>query len=261
MRKYRPEIGRWMSRDPIGEGNVFLYVALANNFICVFDLLGLISPNKVKTDCEDAIAFKRAENNYVIKNPSPIDSMTEKKCNEMVDKIKSFNPVKPLLEQFSEDNNCPEPKISCSCCNWYENTEGVRKASTLGSYSASSGITLCWNNIEAGLENGKDMTIELNKVLAHELTHALQSCRGYPIDCIGDLKREMEARICSNECRNFDECIIMALASSCGRKCNDPAIILHGLTDLQKWFFDKTRKGKGRPGGFCDFFRKKIRKR
>ena len=109
--------------------------------------------------------------------------------------------------------------------------------------------------------SGKDMTIELNKVLAHELTHALQSCRGYPIDCIGDLKREMEARICSNECRNFDECIIMALASSCGRKCNDPAIILHGLTDLQKWFFDKTRKGKGRPGGFCDFFRKKIRKR
>ena len=41
MRKYRPEIGRWMSRDPIGEdGGANLYVMCRNNPLTTFDTDG-----------------------------------------------------------------------------------------------------------------------------------------------------------------------------------------------------------------------------
>ncbi|MBR3922142.1 MAG: RHS repeat-associated core domain-containing protein, partial [Kiritimatiellae bacterium] len=41
MRKYRPEIGRWLSRDSIGEiGGIHLLSAF-NNLVCFFDCLGL----------------------------------------------------------------------------------------------------------------------------------------------------------------------------------------------------------------------------
>ena len=47
MRKYRPEIGRWMSRDPLDESKylAFAYIFSDNAPICDFDYLGLDSQN------------------------------------------------------------------------------------------------------------------------------------------------------------------------------------------------------------------------
>ena len=40
MRKYRPEIGRWLSRDPMGEEDATLYAYCINNTISLIDNLG-----------------------------------------------------------------------------------------------------------------------------------------------------------------------------------------------------------------------------
>ena len=45
MRKYRPEIGRWLSRDPIGESGNSLYYFCGNNALQTYDINGYTSPN------------------------------------------------------------------------------------------------------------------------------------------------------------------------------------------------------------------------
>ena len=47
MRKYNPNLGRWMSRDPIGEEGTLinLYVSCGNSIVLTFDYLGEDAPN------------------------------------------------------------------------------------------------------------------------------------------------------------------------------------------------------------------------
>jgi hypothetical protein len=89
---YSPELGRWLSRDPIGEiGGLNLYVFCSNNATNLFDVLGLAD------------------------NPSPPDPVTEatdKALNDYltgVPSVYSFNASHPWTIRFK---NHPHMKIA-----------------------------------------------------------------------------------------------------------------------------------------------------
>ncbi|MDI6810052.1 MAG: RHS repeat-associated core domain-containing protein, partial [Candidatus Eisenbacteria bacterium] len=73
-RYYSPELGRWLSRDPIGErGGRNLYVAIRNNPIDRWDLLGLITIDNasateaVKNDSQVRADVELLKNNMLAK--------------------------------------------------------------------------------------------------------------------------------------------------------------------------------------------------
>ena len=60
-RFYSPSLGRWVSRDPIGEnGGSCLYLFIENNCQCIYDYLGLIDAdvNLMKKGSREDLAFR-----------------------------------------------------------------------------------------------------------------------------------------------------------------------------------------------------------
>ena len=93
----------------------------------------------------------------------------------------------------------------------------------------------------------------VDRTLAHELTHALQACYEQAGGCVGSLKNEIEARYCAGECSYFQTCLLGAVGSSCfkGQYCSNPDEIKKHMAELRTWF-KEMQKGDN-PRGFCKF--------
>ena len=196
-RFYSPELGRWLSRDPIEEAGGFnLCSFVRNRPIGRSDYLGL--------------------------------AITDGECDAAVDKAKKSNKkVKELiraLEGAPKERNCKVPSITCRCCTsppdprgggWF----GLRK----------EGIILCSNRAQA--------QVSVYETLVHELTHALDDCYGTDWgDCYQRACSEVRAIDYSGNCalggkfyeesQRYDDCVkkYAAIATSAMKKCGDGKI-------------------------------------
>jgi len=227
-RYYSPSLGRWLSKDPIGEkGGVHLFAFVRNNPVDRFDLFGLIdNGGAAKTKCQEVIDWKKKQGGL---KTSPITGEMKGECEKQInDLIQGAGQVKDYWSKFDADK-CPAPPIKCICCN-----EGYG-----GFYSpGAKDITICWNNVKQNKN--------LSTILIHEATHALQYCYGKGGGgCEGSLKREMEAYKCAGQCNDFASCVNRALGSSCGGHCTADEV--EKLFDQMKDWFNKESKN------FCTF--------
>lgn len=211
----------------------------------------MLTPAGAVEACQKFIDVRSGTENYVIvKPPSPLlPPQQERECDAAVNKAKESDLVKTVWQQFGPE--CEPPPIVCRCCEWYEkNGEVVGKR--FGSYNPNPvmrDVTVCWNNYM----NPQGPQQSLDRGLAHELTHALQKCKNYPGGCGGSLKKEIEARICANDCRGFDDCLMQALQSSCGKHCMKAYEVATEFAGIRAWYQNKEKKGK-KSGGFCQFY-------
>jgi RHS repeat-associated protein len=131
-RSYNPNVGRWLSRDPIQEnGGENMYWAGANRLVSEVDLLGLclrglcavagpvgaqhkqvISAETAKQRCQNAIDDRAHE-----KPVPPEKQICTKNCQDLVDAEWAKPEIQKLLEKFpGGSESCTAPKKST--CVW-----------------------------------------------------------------------------------------------------------------------------------------------
>lgn len=128
----------------------------------------------------------------------------------------------------------------CTCCPSMSSGGGF---SGTGNTSGHIGhINICANN---------NTIPRMISIFHHELVHANQRCsnRNQNKDCLGSLKREMEAYYCQGACHSARGCLYRALPSS----CKDNANYCDAGSDLSDeviadliWWFENT-------SGLCRF--------
>ena len=65
-RYYSPQLGRWISRDPIGEeGGENLYIIVSNNVQSFIDFLGFLNLNEIERRYREMIIAARKEKNML----------------------------------------------------------------------------------------------------------------------------------------------------------------------------------------------------
>ncbi len=114
-RYYHTNLGRWLSRDPIGErGGLNLYAFVDNKPTLAFDMLGLKSESC--SNCDEAI--KRVINAPPYKTGG----------------------VAQVLWDTLKRKSCPAPKIKCECCTDQDSIDN-------GYYNRKTNeIIICCNN-------------------------------------------------------------------------------------------------------------------
>jgi RHS repeat-associated protein len=173
-RYYSPTLGRWVSRDPIGEeGELNRYVFVKNNGVNTLDRLGLISIQECKK-----------ESKQIIKN--------DKKLLKLYRRLrKASRGGTPCLNG-----------IDCLCC--YE-------AKDAGGYYAPPyyGYHPKWIIICAQGPSTYPGTDDIKTTLLHELQHADDWCfENYDFEEYKDcLHSEIRAFYCSRECNDLDSCV------------------------------------------------------
>ena len=248
-RHFVPEGGRWVSRDQASdEFQTKAYLYLNNNVGVQFDLLGLFSAVEARSECQDVINRKRGRAGWIT-HTGQGEVVGYRECYKKIVDAIGYEPLSTVLRQFGDE--CPLPKIQCDCCSWSEK-KGEGYSFILGKYvHENRTVTICWNNLKRFRRGNEN---EMNKLLTHELTHALQSCKGMPGGCGGSLKKEIEARICSGECSDFDGCFKASIKSSCGYHCTESRQITDALyNDVKRWYDLKMSK-PGEKGDFCKFY-------
>jgi RHS repeat-associated protein len=191
FRFYHPILGRWISRDPIGEeGGMNLYGFVQNQPTNNFDISGLI-PNKI---CYEWIR------------------------NAM--ETKGFNYQVKLLSA----RNCPVPQIECRwCCPFnHPGAGGIASKNRKGQVI----IKLCTNRMGDSNDNGANAA--LWRLFKHEMIHAIQQCYGTigSNDCKDCMCREIEAyynSTCNKEMYKTEGmragCVAAGMRLSC-KQCN-----------------------------------------
>jgi len=229
-RFFDPKLGRFVGRDPL------TYIDGLSMYRGYFvpgklDYSGLDVLAAVKR-CEEVRKKKKKQDQEP--DPVPICDSCKSKCDETVKEILEKavegddhdKGLRDILDQFNK--RCPRPKIYCETCK-----EGW------GGFYRPHYITLCWNTYCADENNSRITT-----VLIHELTHALQRCgRHGRRNCEWDIKMEIEAYKCANQCTDFNSCLHAALGSACAQVCQ-PTDISNLYGPISDWFNDRLEKGK-----------------
>lgn len=174
-RLYSPDLGRWLSRDPIGEnGGSPLYIFGNNSPINHYDIVGLSM-----ADCANVLAAS-ASNSAVM--------------HLQIDYVKNEwlglgSPAYCLTG------------ISCTeCC------EGGHRG---GYYPIPGTIELC----AANKIDGNRSESAIQQTLVHELTHAQDSCRSITFWCESCMINEKRAYWIAFQCGNNTDCTTAAWAS------------------------------------------------
>ena len=187
-----PQLGRWLSRDPIGEdGGWNIYGYVQNIPIVAIDALGL-KTYLSKAQCEQAL-----------------NTIENQGCNKIIiDKIAG--------------HGCPKPVINCEC-------KDGRFGLTFGPVKAGGkdGGSI----IELGAGQHETVG-GLGYTLHHELIHAYDNCFGTPPDLTGCALaawKEVRGRGLSGNCgtpaptTDFRDCVISGAEHSLSRNpdCKD----------------------------------------
>ena len=196
-RHYNYLLGRWGSRDPLSErASIHLYGMGNNQVINYFDYLG--GKALTASDCANIVELVKTKN---------------KKIREMFQEFstRTTNAGEP----------CLLPTIQCECCK----NENGKKDSNNFSPNKNS-IRLCYNNAKSATS--------LIESIAHELTHALDSCKGTNWkSCEERACSEIHAMDVAGSCRkggkhrkkdeSYRECIKRnaALSTRADKKCGD----------------------------------------
>ena len=196
-RHYNYLLGRWGSRDPLSErASIHLYGMGNNQVINYFDYLG--GKALTASDCANIVELVKTKN---------------KKIREMFQEFstRTTNAGEP----------CLLPTIQCECCKH----ENGKKDSNNFSPNKNS-IRLCYNNAKSATS--------LIESIAHELTHALDSCKGTNWkSCEERACSEIHAMDVAGSCRkggkhrkkdeSYRECIKRnaALSTRADKKCGD----------------------------------------
>ena len=101
MRKYRPDIGRWMSRDPMGEeGGLNLYAACDNDIVLYCDVIGLYRWIAIYYSKPDSPEFQRAAETY----KQEIENLQSfnKSCDEVM--LKGVQTIQDFRDVWNEIN-------------------------------------------------------------------------------------------------------------------------------------------------------------
>jgi RHS repeat-associated protein len=266
-RFYAPHLGSFMSRDPIRyAAGVNQYAFVGGRPSSVTDPRGLLGESNGEGEltaeqagemCAESIAASLNQGGWKEIPGGEICDDCKKTCLEEKDKLLANDPglrhLYSLYQNLRSAHKCKKLGFRCECCSSWENEEGYRYIE-FGKYSrnfADPYIVLCWN----ALAKSPEM---MRETIAHELTHALQHCMAdgqRDLSCAGSLKREIEARICAGQCHGFDECLALALASSCDANgyCRAAAEVVALFDSIQQWFELKEAMGQ-EPGGFCSFY-------
>ncbi len=260
-REYSPSTGRWLSRDPIGEqGGKRLCGFVANDPVGAFDPYGFASEDadSAEKQCQTLINARSGNDpNWVTVTLSTPAGSGD--CLKTFESLTQHPIVQPLWKQFNQ-TNCRAPVFDCQECSCQVYRPDIHRVYQIGGqfiYDPTTGrrtIKICWNNIKTFKDVYPDDT-SLAKLLAHETTHALQKCppgKFQQENCKDSLKREIEARKCGKQCEKFNECLALALDSSCGRSCMKASEVSAVYAELNKWFEETDAKGS-KPGGFCTF--------
>ena len=145
FRYYDPHIGRWLSRDPLGEkASLNLYCFLGNDPVNKRDYLGLVDNAQCDKQVEEALSSVE------------------------------FRDIKKAFAHF----RCEEPPVRCKCCKEKRKIDGT--VGIIGGYYKprswyffGNTITIC-SNAHDGMPGYRS----IKSSLFHEYLHALQSCRG-----------------------------------------------------------------------------------
>jgi hypothetical protein len=199
-RYYSPTLGRWISRDPIGErGGVNLCGALGNN-----------PPNR-----RDRFGL----------------DLTERQCMNAFGQFYNHNPVwKEKVDYWAGQRGkkkCIMEPV-CKCCSGKARGGCRRKVSE--SFRIYE-VTICYNKVDA---------TSVYPVIAHELVHFLAGCADlddrfdcmqrqgqdyFDCNCAQYICGEVRAFRQSGACRTPDECweLIVGGGYLGGAPCNPPA--------------------------------------
>jgi len=223
-RIYILSLGGWLNRDPVAEkGGWNLYAFVRNNPILRVDILGLAgieTPEDAKRLCQAQIDKPPGEQPQ-ISGPAPASE-----CANALQILFTDPELKKLWGKFGSE--CPPPFFMCLCCS----PKGFSGAFIPPRRPGEARMVyLCWNNL-------KGSPSEFKKTLLHELTHALQDCKGGEVDCKESLKREMEAYKAEGSCSDFSSCLEAAIRSSCakGGFCSDANEVAAVFDELRRWF-------------------------
>ena len=256
-RRYFPVVGRFISRDPLGESETgTLYSYAGNDPINNWDYLGLLKDSDVETRCNNILSSRQNKKGWKYISGGQITEEGKTACENRYHQILSDvwnEQLRPLLSQAQlYPRSCEPVAVQCRCCGYHTNFTTKGWSATFASFSNQSGkpqITICWDNIFRFNRN-------LSQEITHETTHYLQFCSGRGPNqrtCKDSLKREIEARICANQCESFDECFKLALWSSCKSVsgfCTKGSDAKDAIKAVDKWYKEKI---KGNPMTFCVF--------
>jgi len=187
-RFYSPELGRWCSRDPIGErGGKNLFNFSDGNAINYWDYLG--------TSAEAAGVVK-----------------SEAACNQAIDDFwKNHGAWKDRKDAY-EKEGC-KLHISCACCDVYGETQPRIDDDFLKPdwRPKDVDVTICYN--KRHYLHGYEGTI------AHELVHYFDKCSGKtPIGCDQFKFGSKEDKICRCANKTCEEMRAWTLDGSCKGK-------------------------------------------
>lgn len=247
---FLPSLGRWETRWPgRAMDTLGTYVFASNRPLSLIQVANLFVHRHMGADVDalaalqaqvisgaDSAAKRCAQMAEIVASdppPNPWTTKTGSSCQQWVEAA-ILNPPQILaiiLQGFKHaDWKCPLPPIRCQCC---------RFPGSLGAYNRfEDRMHICANNVTSA----EDVAV----VLAHELTHALQDCKGLSgrTNCERSLKWELEAYACSGFCNgpggsfDFATCLDYALGSSCPNHCEEKDITPAQYSALEKWFED-----------------------
>jgi len=204
FRYYSPNLGRWISRDPLGEYAGENVVAFVQNqptgTIDPFGLWRLPWPGRPRPQ------------------PQPDPKPTKQSCcSDTLSRLMSAEPFKTAIDNLmtvgwrKPNKQCLKMKPQCVDCSKLRRAPGDT-GGELGHYSPNNlTINLCWNNM-SDFSQGS-----IESILRHELQHAYTTCGGRATGCpstgsqegyqccMGRLLDEMQAHMCGGtpECQGL----------------------------------------------------------
>ena len=248
-RFYSPQLGRWLSRDPVAEvGGMNLYGYVFNRPMLYWDPLGNspatasdpfnhdeqeydIPPiGKFTIDCiKPKPKPGEQAKNCTTADMIPLEVEDNQKCEAERDSALKDSDLAEIWKHFGKD--CQEPPVKCKkCCGPCEQVKGAYISGNVKE------IWLCWPNA----------SISMKGTLMHEGTHRLQSCsKSFGTGCEDSLMKELQAYRCGGSCTSFVECIKQAARSSCvvGHCANSADITPAIMQNLRNWFAAKETSG------------------
>jgi RHS repeat-associated protein len=116
LRMYSPELGRWISRDPIEEyGGWHLSAAMGNNMVCFWDLLGLANitaDNGVPKNCTIVVIY---------------DHGASRKKPKIIDDISPNSPMGEAAQKFTDEGYGGIGLIGCWSAQTIIQVDKLRK--------------------------------------------------------------------------------------------------------------------------------------
>jgi len=189
----------WPSRDPIEErGGVNLYGMVGNDAVGLIDLVGLC------VACGDESNGQAEGGNQKKPDNKPLtpeeQAAAQKKCGELLEEAKK-DPEYIRLKKILDKHEKCSVMIGCVCCKGKPidrlipfGISGVATPGPDGNGGTMTSILIC-------ADRSSDLT-SVKRSLIHEMTHALQNCKGVktgfpqkikPSTCDDCLCRELQA--------------------------------------------------------------------